>query len=302
MRRISVTALICLLVLAPNISKAADGKALNISSSSVKSIELKAVNSKARIVALANGSAEILNSLGLRSSIVGRDIASTTSKLKSIPVVTSGHQVIAEKVISLKPTLVIIDPSVGPKSALDIIKKAKINVKTIPEAWNLIDFYKKVSAIGSLVNEAKQANELNEAMRSSIIGAKSSLGWKPKIIFLYLRGPSSIYLIGGPGSGADSLISALGGIDTGAQNLKNPFNSLTSEALISANPDVLLVMTKGLQSVGGVEGLLKLPGIKQTNAGKFRKILSVDDSLLLSFGPRTPDLLSKMSSALKALK
>ena len=273
-----------------------------ISATSVKPIELKQINSKLRIVSLANGAAEILNSLGLRNSIVGRDIASTTPELKAIPIVTSGHQVIAEKVIALKPSLVIIDASVGPKSAIDAIKKSKIKVAIIPEAWNLQDIQKKAFAIGKLVNKNSQASDLNRLMQKAISQSKSNLGWQPKVAFLYLRGPSSIYLIGGPGSGADSLIGALGGVDVGAKTLKNPFNTLTSEALIAANPDVFLVMSKGLQSVGGVSGFLKLPGVAQTNAGKSKKILSVDDSLLLSFDPRTPALLIKMSDALKAMK
>jgi len=302
MRRKLVITVILALIGSAFSASLSNASQVEISATSVKPIELKQITSKLRIISLANGSAEILNSLGLRNSIVGRDISSTTPELKSIPIVTCGHQVIAEKVIALKPSLVIIDASVGPKSAIDAIKKAKIRVANIPEAWKLQDIQKKVIAIGNLVNENSQASDLNGLMQRAISHSKSNLGWQPKVAFLYLRGPSSIYLIGGPGSGADSLISALGGVDVGAKTLKNPFNTLTSEALIAANPDVFLVMSKGLQSVGGVSGFMKLPGVAQTKAGKSKKILSVDDSLLLSYGPRTPGLLIKMSDALKAMK
>jgi len=57
-------------------------------------------------------------------------------------------------------------------------------------------------------------------------------------------------------------------------------------------------MSKGLQSVGGIYGLTQLPGIAQTSAGKAQRIIAVDDSLLLSFGPRTPDLLNRLAAAL----
>ena len=78
---------------------------------------------------------------------------------------------------------------------------------------------------------------------------------------------------------------------------------MTSELVASLNPDVILVMTKGLQSVGGVSGLVELPGIAQTAAGKNKRVIAVDDSLLLSFGPRTPDLLKKLDAAMtKAIK
>ena len=56
-----------------------------------------------KVIALANGSAEIIDSLGLKSILIGRDIASTEPALESVPVVTSGHQVVAEKIIALNP-------------------------------------------------------------------------------------------------------------------------------------------------------------------------------------------------------
>ena len=55
--------------------------------------------SVSRVVVLANGVAEIMNSLNAKSIIVGRDISSTEKALENIPIVTSGHQVIAERVI-----------------------------------------------------------------------------------------------------------------------------------------------------------------------------------------------------------
>jgi iron complex transport system substrate-binding protein len=69
--------------------------------------------------------------------------------------------------------------------------------------------------------------------------------------------------------------------------------------MASLNPDLILVMIKGLASVGGVAGLVELPGIAQTNAGKNKRVIAVDDSLLLSFGPRTPDLLTQLSTEVK---
>lgn len=298
MRRFAVLVIIAFMA----ISQTAVAQNYDISAAMVKPLELEQIQSKVRIVALANGSAEVISALGLRKSIVGRDIASTTPELKSIPIVTSGHQVLAEKVISLKPNLVIIDSAVGPKSAIDALRSAKIRVESIDEAWNVTDVYRKVTQVGVLIGEKEQAVQLVSSMKRVIEVGNKSIGWTPRVVFLYLRGPSSIYLIGGKGSGADSLIDALGGIDVGALTQKNPFNTLTSEALVAARPDIILVMTKGLKSVGGIAGLRKLPGIMQTNAGKSSKILSVDDSLLLSFGPRTPMLLTKMAEALRKLK
>jgi iron complex transport system substrate-binding protein len=266
---------------------------------SVISVTSPATFSVSRVVVLANGVAEIMNSLNARSIIVGRDISSTEKSLDNIPVVTSGHQVLPEQVIALKPDLVIIDASTGPKSAIQQIRGAGIRVIQTPESWSLTDISAKVAAVAAAIGSPQQGSLLNAAMKDAITAKQ--LSGKPKIAFLYLRGTSSIYLVGGPGSGADSLISAIGAVDVGAASLPRPFNTMTAESLATLNPDLILLMSKGLESVGGVSGLLKLPGVAQTKAGKNHAIIDVDDSLLLSFGPRTPSLVVALSEKVSAV-
>ena len=63
---------------------------------------------------------------------------------------------------------------------------------------------------------------------------------------------------------------------------------VTDEALIAADPDLILVMTDGLASVGGVDGLLESkPALALTGAGKNRRIVDMADGDILSFGPRS---------------
>jgi iron complex transport system substrate-binding protein len=253
--------------------------------------------SSKRIVALANGSAEIISALGYKENLIGRDIASTDADLKSVPVITSGHVVIAEKIISLNPDLVLIDKATGPAGAIAALKSANILVKEIPEAWQLSDISMRVASIAAAIGAPQAGAKLATELQSAISTVKG-VGNKTGVVFLYLRGGSAIYLVGGKGSGADSLISAIGAVDLGAAQLPNPFNPMSSELILKLNPDVILVMSKGLQSVGGISGLTQLPGIAQTGAGKSKRIIAVDDSLLLSFGPRTPDLLTRLAAAL----
>jgi iron complex transport system substrate-binding protein len=165
-----------------------------------------------------------------------------------------------------------------------------------PESWSLEDLPIKVRAVGAAIGAQAQAELLIQELNSSL--KVSTVKSSPRVAFLYLRGTSSIYLIGGQGSGADSLLKAIGAVDVGAQSLAQPYNTLTAESLAALNPDVILVMSKGLESVGGVQGLLKLPGVAQTKAGKNSAVIDVDDSLLLSFGPRTPSLVEALADAL----
>ena len=292
------TAIIALALLLSGCTQSPVASTYTISQEDVRSISLTStpVLNVSRVVVLANGVAEIIQSLNAQAIIVGRDISSTEDSLTDIPIVTSGHQVLPEKVIALKPDLVLIDASTGPKAAIDTIKAAGISVVETPESWSLKDLPIKVRAVGQAIGAQDQAEELVKQLNQSLNA--SAVKNSPRVAFLYLRGTSSVYLIGGAGSGADSLLTAIGAIDVGAQTLDRPFNTLTAESLAELNPDVILVMSKGLESVGGIEGLLKLPGVAQTAAGKNSAVIDVDDSLLLSFGPRTPSLVDALAKAL----
>ncbi len=295
MRKVALFALMALL---SGCSQSPVASTYTISQDDVRSISLtaKAPLTVSRVVVLANGVAEIIQSLNAPSIIVGRDISSAEDSLSDIPIVTSGHQVLPEKVLALKPDLVLIDASTGPKAAIETIKSAGITVIETPESWSLKDLPIKVRAVGRAIGAQNQAEELVKQLNKSLDAwmVKNS----PRVAFLYLRGTSSVYLIGGAGSGADSLLTAIGAIDVGAQTLDRPFNTLTAESLAELNPDVILVMSKGLESVGGIDGLLKLPGVAQTRAGKNSAVIDVDDSLLLSFGPRTPSLVDALAKAI----
>ena len=299
MRKRALPVAIAALLLLSGCSQASS-VAIEITSSDViaTSIASKETPKFSRVIALANGSAEIIDALGLKKILIGRDIASTDESLKQIPIVTSGHQVVAEKIIAVSPDLVIVDSSVGPLQAIEALRSAGIKVESISEAWRVEEITVKVSEVSALLGVEASGEELSQQIEIRSREAGQKLVKKPRIAFLYLRGGNAIYLLGGKGSGADSLLSTLGAVDVGAAISDKPFTTLTSESFAQASPDILLVMSKGLESVGGLAGLVALPGIAQTPAGKNKAVIAVDDSLLLSFGPRTPDLLKKMAVAI----
>ncbi|HTN17434.1 MAG TPA: ABC transporter substrate-binding protein, partial [Chitinophagaceae bacterium] len=79
------------------------------------------------------------------------------------------------------------------------------------------------------------------------------------------------------------------------------FKPLTPEALLNANPDVILMFTSGLESLGGMDGLLKVPGIAMTNAGKKKQVIEMDGQYLTGFGPRLGKAIAELSKKLDAV-
>ncbi|KAB8168519.1 ABC transporter substrate-binding protein [Streptomyces sp. 3MP-14] len=262
------------------------------------------VTSVEKVVPLSGSLSELVFSLGLGDRVVARDVSATFEQAADLPVVTRGHDVSAEGVLSMRPDLVLAESTTGPDEAIDQIRAAGVPLVVLDPALELDDIERRITAVAETlgVPEAGQALTARTTERLDAVRAELPTdGDRPRVAFLYLRGSASVYLLGGAESGAVSLIEAAGGVDAGSESgLDGDFTPITSEALAAAAPDVILVMTKGLESVGGVDGLVEIPGIAQTPAGMNRRVASVDDGVLLNYGPRTDQVLASLAEQIHA--
>ncbi|BET50506.1 ABC transporter substrate-binding protein [Kitasatospora aureofaciens] len=259
------------------------------------------VRAAERIVPLSGSLSEIVFTLGLGDRVVARDVTATFEQAAKLPVVTRGHDVSAESVLSLKPDLVLAETTSGPEEAVDQIRAAGVPVLFVAAAKGLDDVGPRIGAVADALGVPAAGKELTRRSEQRIEAVRADVphGREPRVAFLYLRGSASVYLIGGKDSGAGSLIEAAGAVDAGAASgLDKDFTAITSEALVKAAPDAILVMSKGLESVGGVDGLVKIPGVAQTPAGMDRRIVSVEDGVLLNYGPRTDQVLKSVVAQL----
>ncbi len=255
------------------------------------------VASADRIVPLTGSLNEIVHTLGLGPQVVARDITATFEQAARLPVVTRGHEVSAESVLSLRPTLVLAETASGPAEAIAQIRDAGIPLLVVAPAKSLDDVPRRIDTVAGALG-VKDAGARPVSYTPGI-PAGAAAGKRPRVAFLYLRGTASVYLMGGSDSGAASLLEAAGAVDTGKESgLGKDFTPITSEALAAAAPDAILVMAKGLESVGGPDGLVRIPGVAQTPAGMDRRVISIDDGVLLNYGPRTDQVLSSLITQL----
>lgn len=119
-----------------------------------------------RVVALANGSAEIVAALGYLNILIGRDIASTMPILTNIPIDESGMQVSAEKVLSQKPDLILIDSNTSPSSALATFKQAHIPMVNIATTFSLSGIKSKEMAVANAIGTPKAGSLLSAGQAS----------------------------------------------------------------------------------------------------------------------------------------
>lgn len=263
--------------------------------------EKVAVEDVSRIVPLTGSLSEIVFTLGLGKNVVARDVTATFEQAAELPVVTRAHDVSAESVLSLRPTVVLADPATGPAEAIEQIRDAGIPLVVLDPATELDAIGPRIAAVAEALGVPEAGEKLTrrtedriDAVTESIPDAPAKAD-RPRVAFLYLRGSASVYLLGGRESGASSLLEAAGAVDAGKESgLRKDFTAITSEALAKAAPDAILVMSKGLESVDGVDGLVKIPGVAETPAGMDRRVVSIDDGVLLNYGPRTDQVLNSL--------
>ena len=164
------------LVTALSLSACSSGEVAvqEIKTAAAISIEDGGTSSAKRVIALANGSAEILVSLGLKQILIGRDIASTEEVLLDIPIVTSGHQVVAENILKLNPDLVLIDDATGPLAAIKTLRENGIKIVLVRQAWTLSDINLKIADIAGAVGAIPSGAALSEKINQSLSEVKKT--------------------------------------------------------------------------------------------------------------------------------
>jgi len=240
-----------------------------------------------RIVTVGGSVTEIVYALGAGDQVVGVDASSVYPEAATEkPSVGYFRQLPAEGVLSLDPSLVLALEGTGPPTVLDQLRSAGVRTEVITDAPTVASAEQKIRTIAELLGRTAQGDTLVQQMKRDVAEAQAlreDASSTPRVLFIYARGSGSMN-VAGRGTTAEAMIELAGARNaiTGFEG----FKPMTAEAVVSAAPDVLLLLTRGLDSVGGVDGLLEQPGIALTPAGENRRIVAMDDLLMLGFGPR----------------
>ena len=244
--------------------------------------------------------------LGLEDKLVGRSNSDTQKSLADLPTVTeNGHDLNVEAVLNLKPTVVLTNNTIGSKDKYDQLAAAGVTVVTVEEIPSQDKISDGIEAVGAATGMEDAADTLADHTEKRLDEAAENIkklsaatSTKPKGAVLYMRGTAGVFFILGKDYGAGDLLKSLGLEDVAAENNITQLKPANPESLVKLNPDVILAMEAGLESTGGMDGLLKRPGVAATKAGANKRIITAADGQLLSYGPRTPDNLEALATAI----
>lgn len=220
-----------------------------------------------RIVSLNGTVSEILCDAGLEKQIVGVDVSSTYPiSLKDVPKVGHNKKIPVEAVLALNPNIIIGTKEV-PKETVEQFKQAGMRVILVDQEYSIPGSRNMIKSITDSLKLKEKGDSILKRFDQDIqlVQAFEAENPKPKVLFIYARGTGTM-MVGGNNTQVAKMIQLAGGLNV-AKDFEE-YKPLTPESLVNYNPDVILLFSSDLSSLGDKNGFMEVQGVKQTRAGK----------------------------------
>ncbi|WP_293938206.1 hemin ABC transporter substrate-binding protein [Iodobacter sp.] len=246
-----------------------------------------------KIVTLGGSLTEIVYALNEEQRLVAVDQSSSYPPAAAkLPKVGYYRAFSVEGVLAQKPDLVLASDQAGPPEALAKLQRSGVPVIVLPSAPNLAALEQRITGIASAVQEVEKGKAINARLKREVVQAPAS---NTRTLLLISRSGSP------EGAGSETTADAILKL-AGLNNVlakQQGYKPLAMESIVALQPDVIVLSSMSIQNLGGIEKVLAMPGLAQTPAAKNKKIIVMDDLLLLGFGIRLPEALQQLKQAAK---
>lgn len=256
-----------------------------------------AQSAETRLITIGGAITETVYALGLQSQLVAVDSSSLYPDAATrLPNIGYERTLSIEGILAQHPSLVIASGEAGPATVIDQLRQVGVNVVIIKIEHGIEGAKRKIQAVADALGKSGEGKKLTDKIdiELSKLPRTKSIEQRPNVLFLYARGGGTLN-VSGTGTAAHAMIEAAGGRNAVTEYAN--YKPLTAESAVNAAPDIILVTSRGLESMGGTEQLLKIPGLAETPAGRARRVIAMDDLKLLGFGPRTGDAVVELAAA-----
>ncbi|KJE28088.1 periplasmic binding family protein [Geobacillus kaustophilus] len=248
-----------------------------------------------KIVSLIPSNTEIAYALGLGEKIVGvSDFDNYPEDVKTKTKI-GGMEFNVEKIISLKPDLVLAHASSAHNSrdGLQQLKDAGITVLVVNDAKSFDDVYASIELIGKAtgaMGKAKQViHEMKEKLAQIQEKAKQIPADKQANVWIEVSPPPQIYTAG-KGTFMDEMLQVIS-----AKNVAGGLEGwpmVTEEKAVAYKPDVIIT------TYGGAKQVLARAAWKDVPAVKNKRVYDVNSDLVSRPGPRLAEGVEELAKAI----
>lgn len=252
----------------------------------------QAAASPQRIVVLGGPITELVFALDAGSQVVGVDDSSIyPAAAHKLPKVGYYRSFSVEGVMSLKPDLILASDQAGPPEQLERLRSFGRRVIVLNSQPTLRGLEQRIHGVAAALGKVDAGRALVKQVND---GVKLAAGIKgPRTLIVTSR---ASHPLDGAGSGtaADATLRLAGGVNVLAG--QQGYKPLANEAAAALAPDVIVTTRMSIGQFGSVEKLLAMPGIAATPAARAKRVVVMDDLLLLGFGPRLPEALAELQA------
>ena len=248
----------------------------------------KAKNSNSIVV--AGGSiTEIIYFLNLQNKLVGVDVTSNYPlNAKKLPSIGYIRNLSIEGLLSLKPNLILAEESIGPPIIVKQLNKTSVEFRIIKNNYTIDGINEKFLCISKILdieikNNINYKKFVNNVKKLKSFVKNNNKEKKDILLILMMKGTSPI--IAGKNTSGHGFIKMIG--QNNSMSKVSGWKPVSSEQILIANPNYIIVTKRALKDFTSIEKFLKLPGISSTKAAKNKNVFIKDGMSLLGYGPRT---------------
>ncbi|WP_162854987.1 ABC transporter substrate-binding protein [Stappia sp. BW2] len=254
-----------------------------------------------QVVAIGGSVTEIVYALGEEERLIARDTTSIyPAEASNLPDVGYMRALSPEGVLSVNPDLILMLEGSGPQETLDVLHKSGVTMADVPEAYTAEGILRKVRVVGEVLGVPVKAEALAGKLGDDLAEAQRAAESRTegvRVLFV-LSTKAGRILAAGSDTAANGILTL-----AGAENATTGFSGykiLSDEAIISAAPDVVLMMDRHGDGDSGAsaEAIFDHPALAQTPAGRNKRLIRMNGQLLLGFGPRTAEAVRDLSNRL----
>lgn len=232
------------------------------------------------IISTAPSNTEVLVALGLADKLVAVDkySADVEGISEDLPKIDFRNPD-AEAIIALNPDIVIASGhnKSGDEDPFALIKEAGIPVAYIPSSYSIDGIYGDIEFIASLTDTEKEGKDLINSMKKEVeaIKAIGDTITDKKNIYFEIGAGSGLYTFGNE-TFLNEMIETIGATNIFGE--ENSWITATPEAVIDANPDVILANTPETNEAGltAVEDIVSREGWDTITAVKNGDVYQID--------------------------
>lgn len=256
-----------------------------------------------RVVAIGGSVTEIVFALGEQDRLIARDTTSIhPEEAEALPDVGYIRALSPEGVLSVDPDLILMLEGSGPQETVEVLTKSGVAIADVPERFSAEGILDKVRAVGAALDVEPAAEALANRLEADLKAARQEADSRAagvRVLFI-LSTKGGRILASGRDTAADGILK-LAGADNAVAGFAG-YKQLSDEAILSAAPDVVLMMDRTGDHASGADELFSHPALAQTPAGRNNRLIRMQGQYLLGFGPRTAEAIRELSLHLAEIR